>query len=258
MSVLGWLLACGPSTPEEATTISQLEKFELSALTELSIRDKGFGPEVATSLVENATSLKVLDASGNLLGATGAATLASLSLESLHLGPGRIWVEGNRIGSKGARGLLAAPDGTLVELDLSKNQIHGDAFEVVNHPLVTLVVDSNEVGDEGCIAIARIPGLKKLHMGWSGVGDACAAALASHATLEELLLSSNDLGDEGAIALSKMPSLKTLYVSNNQITDVGARALLGLERLNLDGNPLTDLDGIQADFEGEWLSIEML
>ena len=147
------LVACGPSTPDEATTVSQLEKFDLSATTELSIRDRGFGPEVAASLVEHATSLKVLDASGNLLGATGATTLASLSLESLDLGPGRVWIEGNRIGSKGARGLLASPDGTLVELDLSKNQIHADAFEVVTHPLVTLIVDSNDLGDEGCIAI---------------------------------------------------------------------------------------------------------
>ncbi len=250
-------LACGPSTPQEARSVAQLKELDLSGVEELALVDRGFGPELATALVEGAPGLIRLDLSGNLLGTTGGAALAGLaSLEVLDLGPGRVYVEGNRIGTKGARALLSAPDGALVDLDLSRNGVEGEAFRALTHPLQTLVVDSNSIGDEGCASIAGISTLKKLHMGWAGVGDACAVALGAHQGLEELLLSSNDIGDAGVEALAKMPSLRVLYLSNNAVTD-GA-PLRHLERLNLDGNPLADREALKRDFEGDWLSAEPL
>jgi len=234
--------------------VSQVEGFDLSDRTELVLADKGFGPDLGSALVEGAPDLVTLDVRGNLLGATGATSLASLEkLETLRLGPGRIYGEGNRIGAAGARGLLAA-SGSLTDVDLSKNQVDGAAFEVVKQPLVRLVVDSNPIGDEGCAAIARIETLEVLHLGWSGVGDACAEALSGHAGIRELLLSSNGVTDLGVAALARMPKLETLYVSNNSLTQ--ATPLAHVDRLNVDGNALVDRETLVAAHDGSWLSAE--
>ena len=110
--------------------------------------------------------------------------------------------------------------------------------------------------------------LKRLELGFNGIGDAgaeklAAAVVASHessgvgsGSLTRLLLYDNGITDVGALALAAaLPRsrLTELSLDGNEITDVGACALAeaieatpssSLEKLGLDGNKITDVGAV--------------
>ncbi|MCB9766319.1 MAG: hypothetical protein H6739_41470 [Alphaproteobacteria bacterium] len=283
------LLACGPSTIEEASTFQQLDALvregALAGRDTLELRDKGWGPELAR-MVEAAPdtgALRTLDLRGNLLGVAGAVSLAEAdSLRGLHtlrLGPGRIFPDGQRLGDAGVRALAASPrlDGLEV-LDVARNGVGPKGAAALSRGpvaegLKALYIESNPLGDAGATALVggTLGPLEILHAGWCEIGPEGATALANAPGLRglhELLLSSNPIGNTGGVALAgaDLPDLEKLYLSHTSLDDSAAAAfaaaggLGALTHLNLDGNGLTD-DGAKALAASpglqriEWLSL---
>lgn len=265
MTALALLLlaACGPSDFDQATTLPQVQeliaKGKLKDREELLLRDLGLGPDLAKSIASSpdAASLRVLDLRGNGIGPHGAAALAEsenlAALEALYLPPGRSHIEGNRVGDEGAQALFASSElSSLQILDLSQNSLGPQSPVALAKgglpQLRELVLDSNALGDEGAAYLAaQSRDLERLQLGWNGVGDLGANALAHGPLLQHakvLLLSSNDIGPAGAVALSSGPSLgelEALYLSGNKV-DAAGEALLAArfgEALKLGGGEMT-------------------
>jgi len=96
---------------------------------------------------------------------------------------------------------------------------------------------------------------------------ALAPALRRLPALETLYLIGNSLGDEGLAALLAPPppagvltKLNALYLSRTQITDAGcatlaeSHALSGLETLELDDIPASELARHRALYQSFWVS----
>ena len=239
------LLACGPSTLEEATRYDDIARLvgegALNGRTELALRDRGLGPELAELLAQTPNELVELDLRGNLVGPRGASALAESSelgqLEVLVLAPGRAYTDGNRLGDAGAQALAASTTlGSLKKLDLTKNGLGPKSAEALADALPqvqSLILDSNALGDAGA---AHFAGAERetLYLGWNGIGDEGATALAS-GRFETLLLAHNELGQAGADALVEgLPATTTLYLGGNEIPDTsGLEARFG-EGLRLE------------------------
>lgn len=261
--LLSLLTACGPSDFDEAKTLPEVQdliaKGKLQDRESLLLRDLGLGPDLAKSIAASpdAASLKVLDLRGNGIGPHGAAALAESehlgALESLYLPPGRSHIEGNRIGDAGAKALLTSTAlGSLSLLDLSQNALGPQSPVALASgglpSLSTLILDSNALGDEGAAYLAaQDRPIERLQLGWNGVGDLGATALANGPLMREatvLLLSSNDIGPAGATALSAGPSLEglqTLNLSGNALGEAGEALLKERfgEALELGGGEIT-------------------
>ena len=133
------------------------------------------------------------------------------------------------------------------------------------------------VGDAGALALAAalgrgaLPRLKWLTLNYAAIGDAGLVALAPALrrlpALETLYLIGNSLGDEGLAALLAPPppagvltKLNALYLSRTQITDAGcatlaeSHALSGLETLELDDIPASELARHRALYQSFWVS----
>ncbi len=226
------LLACGPSSLDEATRYDDIARLieggALSGRTELALRDRGLGPELGELIAGSPNELVELDLRGNLLGPRGAMALAESSelgdLETLILAPGRVYTEGNRVGDAGAIALTESS--TLValrKLDLTRNELGPKAAAALAEgppALRVLILDSNALGDAGAEALAGRE-LDTLHVGWNGIGDEGAAALAD-GSFTTLMLAKNDLGQAGADALAEgLTKTETLYLGGNAIAETG-------------------------------------
>ena len=224
------LLACGPSSLDEATRYDDISRLieggALSGRTGLALRDRGLGPELAELIASTPNDLVELDLRGNLIGTRGAMALANSSelsgLETLILAPGRVYVDGNRIGDAGVVSLAESSGlGALTKLDLTKNELGPKAGASLGWgppALTTLILDSNALGDAGAGGVSTRE-LDTLHLGWNGVTDDGAIALAS-GSFTTLLLAHNEIGQAGADALAAgLPKTGTLYLAGNGIPD---------------------------------------
>ena len=126
-------------------------------------------------------------------------------------------------------------------LDLSSRLLSAKGAAVLAQALLVgalpmlkqLWLDDNQIGDEGCKALAEhLPtSLEMLWLSENQIGDEGCMALAEHlpTSLKELWLGDNQIGDEGCKALAEhLPtctSLKELWLDRNQIGDEGCKAL---------------------------------
>jgi Ran GTPase-activating protein (RanGAP) involved in mRNA processing and transport len=175
----------------------------------------------------------------------------------------------NMFGSFGAKGASVLSQALLVgalpkleQLSLYSNQMGDEGCKALAEHLPTSLKTldlggRNQIGDEGCKALAEhLPkSLEQLSLDDNQIGDEGCKALAEHlpTSLELLLLHDNQIGDEGCKALAEhLPtSLKELYLGgSNQIGDEGCKALAehlptSLERLGLADNQIGD-EGCKA------------
>ena len=174
----------------------------------------------------------------NLIGNRGASSM----YEWLHLNE---TIEGldlskNRIGSKGANTVIAAfrdnQKTRIRMLNFAHNEIwdpDDGSFFQTNKTLKVLNLEGNFIHDEGVEAMAQ------------------GIAANENTALERLFLGWNGLGDDGAIALAKMlevnKTLKTLGLGENDITSTGARALLSALALNKTLREISGLYHNQID-----------
>ena len=182
------------------------------------------------------------------------ANLGDEAIEDLarskHLGRLReLYLSGNDLGDRAALAIAASQSlPALAELDLRDNRIGAAGARALanygNGRLETLWLVNNQVGPEGCWALAgteSLPALARLYLNYNPLRDDAGLAFACsphRAALRELDLRHSGLGDRGALALAESPylaGLEQLWLGGNRLrieTLAQLRRLLG-ERLRL-------------------------
>ena len=127
--------------------------------------------------------------------------------------------------------------------------------------LKELVLNVNNIGDEGSIALAEtltrnpLSHLEKLDISFNAIGDSGAKSLSEGlilcTNLHSLDLRCNKIGDEGAIAITRAVKDVKLLLCNQKITNEGAHTLLDIKH-DVD---ISSMDFSQIDCAGVALSI---
>eukprot|EP00980_Cylindrotheca_fusiformis_P008223 scaffold1736_cov127-Cylindrotheca_fusiformis.AAC.37 len=186
--------------------------------------------------------VKELSLTSNGIGADGISLLVEF-LEGEGLPKGtkvmpyldRLDLSNNKLGNEGLAKLTRAVqrrNGThLVELRLSNNGIgHGGIETMMNkllqHNLVSLSLDKNAIGDQGCqLVAASLNGMKslsRLNLGFNQIGsrgvNSLMRSLVACESIQYISLSGNIMKISGAVALAftlaQHPRLEELDVDN--------------------------------------------
>lgn len=153
----------------------------------------------------------------------------------------------NRIGIEGAKSLadILVHNKSLLRLNLDTNSITGTGAENLakamstNRHLMYLSLNWNNLrifAEDFYLTLARNRTLVTLEMGYCGLKDCVASALAAgltnNRTLEELVLFGNQITDKGANklceAMRKNQTLSYLNLENNLVTDSSGFNFLNL------------------------------
>jgi hypothetical protein len=218
--------------------LEQAKTLESVTLDKCKLRDEGTERIMKGIQLGNHMNLKKLSLRQNSIGNKGAQSLefllrATETLEELDLSE-------NSISSRGAASVLAAlhgnPKVNIHTLNLSQNEIwdmDDGSFLRNNKTLKTFNLDGNFMHDEGAEqiskAIAENKGsiIEKLYLGWNGISD------------------------DGATALAKMmevnSSLQVLGLAENDISNTGARAILSALAVNTSVREISGLYHNQID-----------
>jgi hypothetical protein len=98
------------------------------------------------------------------------------------------------------------------------------------------------VSDETLACITGTPGIKRLDLRWTNVGDAGVEHISRLRDLEELLLEGTDVSDRGGPVFAKLTNLKKLDLGRTRVTGavlVNLKGLTKLETLSLACTRLT-------------------
>ena len=139
--------------------------------------------------------------------------------------------------------LVAAVTAEIGLLNIENQVLNIDNIQSINQLLTVninltyLMLDNNNIGNEGCIALARVlaTNISLTHLCLytnnidSEGGVALARMLTTNTTLTNLLLDNNNIGNEGCVALARMLTTNTtltdLLLDNNNIGSEGYIAL---------------------------------
>lgn len=191
-------------------------------LQELKLHSNKMGPEGASKLVdfldgktENGQpilpKLNRIDMSYNDLGDKGTTKLTRAISKRAKIGMTEVSLSGNDMGSKGIESIMN---------------------KFLQHKLVTLNLDNNSIGDQGCQLVAAslpsIPSLSRLNLAFNDIGCRGMAtlmrSLVGCESITSLGLSGNVMKISGAIAmgftLAQHPRLSVLELDNCCLSQV--------------------------------------
>lgn len=226
-------------TADDAKVIAD-ELGKNPALEELDLSHcfiKDEGAEALAGALERNTHLTRLSLNGCDITDKGAKAIAEGLAKNRGLN--RLSLYSNRIGDEGAERLAAAlrSNTTLQGLTLDYNHIsetgaHAIADAIRVHPLKSLGLGGNMLGDEGAVVVAEAGGnLRSLTLFKNDISDTGAKAVAKHlfaaGKLESLDISSNDIGTAGAVAMAQtLPdsNMLSLLACNNTMGGEGVLA----------------------------------
>jgi hypothetical protein len=195
--------------------------------------------KLATALIDgNHLTVKKISLRHNTIGNRGATAIArvcemSTTIEEFDLSE-------NVISSRGAAAVITAfrnnPNPAIHTLNLAQNEIwdmDDGAFLKTNSTLKVLNLDGNFMHDEGAEQIAN------------------AIAGNKNSKMESLYLGWNGIADEGAQALAKMmevnSTIAVLGLAENDISNTGARAILSALAVNTSVREISGLYHNQID-----------
>ena len=189
---------------------------------ELNLSSNYFGVDGATAL------LKFFEPKQRSRGAKSGGGATMLFLD-------RLDVSNNKLGDEGTtqltRAILVRASVHLVDLRLSSNSIGSGGIETImnkllQHNLISLSLDNNTIGDQGCQLVAAslqsMQSLARLNLGFNHIGcrgiTSLMRSLVVCKSLRYLGLSGNILRINGATALaftlSQHPRLEELDIDN--------------------------------------------
>ncbi|CAJ1954740.1 unnamed protein product [Cylindrotheca closterium] len=228
--------------PEDVDAIvaamGQTKTLDTIVLNKCRLRDDGL-IKIANALEQaNHINIRSFSCRQNRIGNKGVTALSFLfskseTLETLDLSE-------NSISSKGAANILSAfssnPKPVLSNLNLSQNEIwdmDDGSFLRSNTTLKIFNLDGNFMHDEGAEQIAN------------------AIAANKQSVIEKLYLGWNGISDDGAIALARMmeanETLQVLGLAENDISNTGARAILSALAINTSVREISGLYHNQID-----------
>lgn len=207
-----------------AEAIGRTKTLNNIILNKCRLRDDGL-IKIAQALdTANHINIKSCSCRQNRIGNKGVQALSFLFQKSPTLE--EVDLSENSISSKGAAAILSAfhanPNPVLHTLNLSQNEIwdmDDGSFLRNNTTLKIFNLDGNFMHDEGAGQIANAIGenpnskIEKLFLGWNGISDDGATALAKmmelNCTLQVLGLAENDISNSGARAILSALAINT-------------------------------------------------
>ncbi|NP_001104882.1 Protein STRUBBELIG-RECEPTOR FAMILY 6 precursor [Zea mays] len=133
--------------------------------------------------------------------------------------------------------------GSLVELDLSQNNLGGGGqiqYNLPNVKLEKLNLAGNQFGGNLPYSISTMPNLKYLNLNHNQLQGNITDVFSNLYSLSELDLSFNSLTGDLPQSFTGLSSLKRMYLQNNQFTGyINVLANLPLETLNVGNNHFT-------------------
>lgn len=216
----------------KATTLENL------TLDKCKLKDEGVIKIMEGIKAGNHINLKKVSLRQNNIGNKGAESLTFLLEKSATLA--ELDLSENAISSRGASAVFDALNNNrrtqLHTLNLSQNEIwdmDDNSYLRTNKTLRVLNMDGNFMHDEGAEHIAN------------------AIAENKYTVIEKLFLGWNGIADDGAIALAKMmeanSTLQVLGLAENDITNTGARAILSALAVNTSVREISGLYHNQID-----------
>lgn len=218
--------------------LGKAKTLESITMDKCKLRDEGVEKIMEGIKAGNHVNLKKLSLRQNNMGNKGAESLTFLLENSSTLE--ELDVSENAISSRGAAAILGALKKNrkcaLNTLNLSQNEIwdlDDGSFLGTNRTLKVLNMDGNFMHDEGAEHISN------------------AIAGNKHSIIEKLYLGWNGIADDGATALAKMmeanSTLQVLGLAENDISNAGARALLSALAINTSVREISGLYHNQID-----------
>lgn len=141
--------------------------------------------------------------------------------------------------------IYAAQIATLT--DLSSYDVEGDIRSLKDlelFPSLNSLYLNDELLIEDYSSLARLPALTNLSVSGCALTDTTLAQIGACTQLTELNISNNQI--TGLDSISELAHLQYLDASNNEITSVAAINYPALISLNLNGNYLSDLSGVES------------
>jgi CheY-like chemotaxis protein len=290
------MIDSGPSKSKRSTIMSDAAKKYLSKDHGLQVLHLGSALKDADSVAQFLHGLgpncpvKELSLTSNGIGVDGVALLVDF-LEGKGKPKGtkvmpyldRLDLSNNKLGNEGLAKLtraVAKRNGMhLVELRLSNNGIgHGGIetmmHKLLQHNLVSLSLDKNAIGDQGCqLVAASLNGMKslsRLNLGFNQIGsrgvNSLMRSLVACESIQYLSLSGNIMKISGAVALAftlaQHPRLEELDVDNcclsqaaqcHIIAGIIANRWVPMKRMNgfEAGPPMVALGALQISAQGK-------
>ena len=196
--------------------LKKAQTLESVVFDKCKLDDEGI-EKIASALIEgNHLAIKKISLRQNTIGNRGATAIArvcerSTTIEEFDLSE-------NSISTRGAAAVISAfrnnPNPAIHTLNLAQNEIwdmDDGAFLKTNKTLKVLNLEGNFMHDEGAEQIAmaisenKRTKMEKLYLGWNGIADEGAQALANmmevNSTLSILGLAENDISNTGARAI---------------------------------------------------------
>jgi hypothetical protein len=184
--------------------------------------------------------------------------------------PGKVYTEDQRLNDyKPARGTVSIPADNRISLKLgyfghtnrstlkvipvhllrylklSKLEVDNSEFQDLLHfsDLVSLDMNSTDVGDAGTRGLRNLTKLKHIDLGFCPIGLGTVEEISNLKDLQNLAFASSTLGDKAGPMLAKLKKLQLLVLSNTVITDSCIKdisCLSELLELGLARNGVTD------------------
>jgi hypothetical protein len=204
--------------------LKKAKTLESVVLDKCKLNDGGV-EKLAAALIEgNHLTIKKISLRQNTIGNRGATAMAQVCQRSTTLE--EFDLSDNSISSRGAAAVIGAfhknPNPAIHTLNLAQNEIwdmDDGTFLKTNKTLKVLNLDGNFMHDEGAEQIANaIAGnkrtkMEKLYLGWNGIADEGAQALAKmmevNSTIQVLGLAENDISNTGARAMLSALAVNT-------------------------------------------------
>jgi CheY-like chemotaxis protein/Ran GTPase-activating protein (RanGAP) involved in mRNA processing and transport len=289
------MVSPGPSKSKRSTIMSDVAKKYLSKDHGLQVLHLGSALKDADSVAQFLHGLgpncpvKELSLTSNRIGVDGVALIVDF-LEGKGKPKGtkvmpyldRLDLSNNKLGNEGLAKLtraVAKRNGMhLVELRLSNNGIgHGGIetmmHKLLQHNLVSLSLDKNAIGDQGCqLVAASLNGMKslsRLNLGFNQIGsrgvNSLMRSIVACDSIQYLSLSGNIMKISGAVALAftlaQHPRLEVLDVDNcclsqaaqcHIIAGIIANRWVPMKRMNgfEAGPPMVALGALQISAQG--------